>query len=184
MRVQESPSWDATSCTAPRRGFPRVCCPTAARARCGGATTHTSPCICAFFPRFLVGQGDARISGFNVLSSAESVLFVHTAQSRQVTAGIAMASVRGARDNDAFRNRGQWDRSNRVDCCRCRARRALLEGCDTRARLFTRCEGRLRATGQKTSIGARVTSSFELWVGTQVSQPYGPDLGLQVFAWL
>ena len=49
-----------------------------------------------------------------------------------------------ARDNVAFRNLGLWDRSNRVNCGRCWARRALVEGYDTRARPFTRSEGRLR----------------------------------------
>jgi len=74
--------------------------------------------------------------------------------------------VNAARDNDAFRNLGRWDRSNRVNCGRCRARRALVEGYDTRTRPFTRSEGRLHATGPKNSIGARATVGFELWVGS------------------
>jgi hypothetical protein len=80
---------------------------------------------------------------------------VHTALSGRVTAGIALESVRAARDNDAFRNLGRWDRSNRVNCGRCRARRALAEGYDTPTRPFDRSEGRLRAPGQKKTIGAR-----------------------------
>ena len=63
------------------------------------------------------------------------------------------------------------DRSNRVNCGRCRARRALVEGYDTRARPFTRSKKRLRATGQKTTVGARARSGFEPWVGSRVSQP-------------
>ena len=59
---------------------------------------------------------------------------MHTALSRRVAAGVALESVRAARHNDAFRNLGRWDRSNRVNCGRCRARRALVEGYDTRAR--------------------------------------------------
>jgi hypothetical protein len=77
---------------------------------------------------------------------------VHTALSERVRAiaGIAQASVRAARDNDAFRNLGRWDRSNRVNCGRCRARRALVEDYDTRALTLTRSEGRLRARDKKT----------------------------------
>jgi len=37
-----------------------------------------------------------------------------------------------------------------------------LPGYDTRTRPFTRYEGRLRATGQNKSIGARATSGFGL----------------------
>ncbi len=49
--------------------------------------------------------------------------------------------------------------------------RARVEGYDTRARPFKRSEGRLRATRQKLSIGARAKSCFELWLGSRVSQP-------------
>jgi hypothetical protein len=49
--------------------------------------------------------------------------------------------------------------------------RAPVEGYDTRARPFIRSEGRLRATGQKETIGARASSGFEFWVGFWVSQP-------------
>ena len=66
-----------------------------------------------------------------------------------------------------------------ANCGRCRACRALVEGYDTRARPFTRSEGRLRATGQKKPVGARATSGFELcgssWLGqprTRQGQPY------------
>ena len=75
-----------------------------------------------------------------------------------------------ARDNDAFRNLGRWDSSNRVNCGRCRACRALVEGYDTRARPFTRPEGRLRAPGQKQTIGAR-TGGFELCGSSWLGQP-------------
>jgi len=79
--------------------------------------------------------------------------------------------VRGARDNVAFRNLGRWDRSNRVNCGRCRARRALVAGSGTRTHLVTRSEWRLRATGHKKTIGARATSSFELYGSSWGSQP-------------
>jgi len=96
---------------------------------------------------------------------------VHTAFSRRVVVGIAWESVRAARDNDAFRNLGRWDWFNRVNCGRCRARRALVEGYDTRTRPFTRSEGRLRVPGQEKTIGVRATGGFELWGSSWVGQP-------------
>ena len=87
---------------------------------------------------------------------------MHTALSRRVVAGIAWASVRVARDNDALRNLGRWVRSNRVSCGRCRACRALVEGYDTRARPFTRSEGRLSA-GTKETYRARDGWFRTLW---------------------
>ena len=107
-------------------------------------------------------------------TAPNAFFFVHTAAalSRRVVVGIAWGSLCAARDNDALRNLGRRDMSNRVNCRRCRACRALVEGYDTRARPFyTRSEGRLRVTGHKKGIGARATSSFELWVGSRVSQP-------------
>jgi len=65
--------------------------------------------------------------------------------------------VCAARDNIAIHNLGRWDRSNRGNCGRCRARRTLVEGYDTRARPFTRSEERLRAPGQNKTIKARST---------------------------
>ena len=61
-----------------------------------------------------------------------------------------------------FRNLGRWDRSNRVNYGRCRARRALVEGYDTRARPFTRSEGRLRGRDKKmlSERVRRVVSNF------------------------
>ena len=97
--------------------------------------------------------------------------FVHTDLSRRVTAGIALESVRAARHKDAFRNLGRWDWSNRVNCGRCRARRAPVEDYDTRARPFTRSEGRLLATGHEKTIGARATGGFELCGSSWVGQP-------------
>jgi hypothetical protein len=104
--------------------------------------------------------------------------FVHTALSRRVVAGIAWASVRAARDNDAFRNLGRWDRSNCVNCGRCHARRAPVQGYDTRARPFTRYEGRLRAPGQKKTIEARATAGFELCGVSWLGQPRSLKLPL------
>jgi hypothetical protein len=99
---------------------------------------------------------------------------VHTALSRRVTAGIALESVRAARLKDAFRSLGRWEWSNRVNCGRCRARRALVEGYDTRARPFTRSEGRLRVPGQEKTIGARATGGFEFSVGSWVTTGLRP----------
>ena len=79
------------------------------------------------------------------------------------------------RDNDAFRNLGRWDKSNRVSCGRCRARRALVEGYDTRARPFTRSQGRLRAPIQKKTIGVRSTGGYELYGSSWLGQPRSRD---------
>ena len=64
-------------------------------------------------------------------------------------------------------NLGRRDWSNRVNCGRCRVRRALVEGYDTRARPFTRSEGRLRAMGQNTPSerARRVVSNARELIG-------------------
>jgi hypothetical protein len=79
-----------------------------------------------------------------------------------------MESVRAARGLIAFRNLGRWerfrwDRSNPVVGGRCRARRALVECYDTRARPFTRPKGWLRATGQNHVSRARDEWFRYLW---------------------
>jgi hypothetical protein len=112
---------------------------------------------------------ESRVLAIHTAPNAFS--FVHTTLSCRVVAGIAWASVRAARDNDESRNLGRWDRSNRVNCGRCRARRALVEGYDTRARPFTRFEGRLRAPGQNKTIGARATGGFKLCGSSWPGQP-------------
>jgi len=83
-----------------------------------------------------------------------------------------------APDNDAFRNIGRWDRSNRVNCGRCWARRALVERYDTRARPFTRSEGGLRAPGQKITIRARATGGFELCGSSWLGQPIRDNISI------
>jgi len=117
------------------------------------------------------GKASPEFRVLAIYTAPNAFFFVHTAFSRRVVVGIAWESVRTARDNDAFRNLGRWDWSNRVNCGRCRAYCALVEGYDTRARPFTRSEGRLRVPGQETTIGARATGGFEFWVGSWRSQP-------------
>jgi hypothetical protein len=65
-----------------------------------------------------------------------------------------------ARDDVAFRYLGRCVWSNRVNCGRCRARRALVEGYDTRAHPFTRTEERLPKMKQLSERARRVVSNF------------------------
>jgi len=127
-----------------------VCRPSAAGALVAAAPLRKlSRAFVLLPPTFWWGKASPESRVLAIYSAPNSFFFVHTAFSRRVVVGITWESVCAARDNDAFRNLGRWDRSNRVNCGRCRARRALVEGYDTRTRPSTRSEGRLRATGQK-----------------------------------
>jgi len=122
-------------------------------------------------PTFWWGKASPESRVLAIYTAPNPFVFVHTALSRRVVVGIAWESDRAARHNDAFRNLGRGDRSNRVNCGRCRACSAPVEGYDTRARPFTRSEWRLRAPGQKKSIGARATGGFELCGSSWLGQP-------------
>ena len=124
--------------------------PVSGGALVAAAPLHTPPrAIVHLPPTFWCSKASPEFWGLINYNAWNAFFFVHTALSRRVVAGIAWASVRAARDNDAFRDLGRWDRSSCVNSGRCHARRALVQGYDTRARDFTRSEGRLRAPGQK-----------------------------------
>ena len=143
----------------------------------GGALVATAPL--RTLPRAFVflpsniwwGKASSEFRVLTIYTAPNPFSFVHTALSRRVVVGFAWASVRAARDNDAFCNLGRWDRFNRVNIGRCRTCCAPMEGYNTRVRPFTHSEGRLRAPGQEQTIGARATGGFELDGRSWVSQP-------------